>query len=182
MTNAVAETPSLTPVPVMDGMPSVAGEDLAGQIVVLRVQNSDYGVPIARVQEIVRVPEITPLPEAPVHIVGLINLRGRVLPVLDLPARLGLGHSAATRRSRVVVVKADDGKQDIGLLVDGVTKVLKITPADIEPPTEMAGSGRSVVLGIAKLPDQLILLLALDAALENTLTHEAHDRVEAAAA
>ncbi len=171
MTTSI-ETASLKPVQTVDDSLHDRTSPLGGQIVVLRVQDSDYGVPIARVQEIVRVPDITPLPEAPEHIEGLINLRGRVLPVLDLPARLGMGHSDANRRSRVVVVKADGGHQDIGLLVDGVSKVLKITPADIEPPAQLSGSGRSVVLGIAKLADQLVLLLDLDAALDGSLPTE----------
>ncbi len=137
------------------------------QVVVLRVHDNNYAVPIGRVQEIVRVPEITPLPEAPAGVEGIINLRGRVLPVVDLPARLGFGRAEQARAARVVVAKMADGeKQDIGLLVDGVSKVLRISPEDVEPASEVAQNGHeTLVQGVAKIDSRLVLLLDLDAAL-----------------
>ena len=95
------------------------------QVVVLRVQGGDYAVPINRVQEIVRVPEITRVPHAQAGVEGVINLRGRVLPVVDLASRLGLGITERARSARVVVV--DGGTESIGLLVDGVSEVLRVS-------------------------------------------------------
>jgi purine-binding chemotaxis protein CheW len=134
------------------------------QVVVLRVQGGDYAVPIHRVQEIVRVPEITRVPHAQPGVEGVINLRGRVLPVVDLAARLALGITARDRSSRVVVV--DGGSGSIGLLVDGVSEVLRVSAADVSPPSVTAtGDGVTSVLGVAKLGDRLVLLLDLDAAI-----------------
>ena len=103
------------------------------QVVVLRVQGGDYAVPIHRVQEIVRVPEITRVPHAQPGVEGVINLRGRVLPVVDLAARLALGTTERARSARVVVV--DGGTESIGLLVDGVSEVLRVSASDVEPPS-----------------------------------------------
>jgi purine-binding chemotaxis protein CheW len=134
------------------------------QVVVLRVQGGDYAVPIHRVQEIVRVPEITRVPHAQPGVEGVINLRGRVLPVVDLAARLALGITLRDRSSRVVVV--DGGSGSIGLLVDGVSEVLRVAASDVEPPSVTAtGDGVTAVLGVAKLGERLVLLLDLDAAL-----------------
>src|ERR1700730_11193203 len=134
------------------------------QVVVLRVQGGDYAVPIHRVQEIVRVPEITRVPNAQAGVEGVINLRGRVLPVVDLAARLALGITARERSARVVVV--DGGSESVGLLVDGVSEVLRVSEADVEPPSAMTtGDGLTAVLGVARLGERLVLLLDLDAAL-----------------
>src|ERR1700738_5722160 len=91
------------------------------QVVILRVQGGDYAVPIHRVQEIVRVPEITRVPNAQAGVEGVINLRGRVLPVVDLAARLALGITQRERSARVVVV--DGGSESIGVLLPGVSSV-----------------------------------------------------------
>jgi purine-binding chemotaxis protein CheW len=134
------------------------------QVVVLRVQGGDYAVPIHRVQEIVRVPEITRVPHAQPGVEGVINLRGRVLPVVDLASRLALGITERARSARVVVV--DGGTESIGLLVDGVSEVLRVSAADVEPPSATTtGDGPTAVLGVAKLGERLVLLLDLDAAL-----------------
>jgi purine-binding chemotaxis protein CheW len=134
------------------------------QVVVLRVQGGDYAVPINRVQEIVRVPEITRVPHAQAGVEGVINLRGRVLPVVDLAARLALGITQRARSARVVVV--DGGSESVGLLVDGVSEVLRVSAADVEAPSATTtGSGPTAVLGVAKLGERLVLLLDLDAAL-----------------
>jgi purine-binding chemotaxis protein CheW len=134
------------------------------QFVVLRVQCGDYAVPIHRVQEIVRVPEITRVPHAQAGVEGVINLRGRVLPVVDLASRLALGTTEHARSARVVVV--DGGSESIGLLVDGVSEVLRVSASDVEPPSATtSGNGPTAVLGVAKLGERLVLLLDLDAAL-----------------
>src|ERR1700682_5777588 len=138
-----------------------------GQVVVLRVQGGDYAVPINRVQEIVRVPEITRVPHAQAGVEGVINLRGRVLPVVDLAARLALGTTERARSARVVVV--DGGSESVGLLVDGVSEVLRVSASDVEPPSpSTTGDGPPAVVGVAKLGERLVLLLDLDAALVGT--------------
>ncbi len=151
MTTATGSTQEATSSPSTDD-----------QVVVLHVGGSNYAVPIGRVQEIIRVPHLTPVPRAGVDIEGVINLRGRVLPVVNLGARLGLEPTARSREARVVIVDSDRG--GVGLLVDGVSEVLRIAARDIEPPSAiMEGDGQHAIQGVAKLNDRLILLLELSA-------------------
>ncbi len=131
------------------------------QVVVLHVQDGDYAVPIARVQEIVRVPTITRVPNAAHGVEGVINLRGRVLPVLDLAARLGIGQVERNTSARVVVV--EHGTSGIGLLVDGVSEVLRLSPEQVDPPSDVDAA--ACIEGVAKVAERLILLLDLDATL-----------------
>lgn len=131
------------------------------QVVVLRVGGGDYAVPIGGVQEIVRVPPITRVPNAHPSVEGVINLRGKVLPVVDLAARLGLGTAAGGRGARVVVV--GEGAEAQGLLVDGVSEVLMIAATDVEPPSDVvSGPEQNAVRGVAKVGERLVLLLDLD--------------------
>jgi purine-binding chemotaxis protein CheW len=132
------------------------------QVVVLRVRGGDYAVHIGRVQEIVRVPQITRVPNAPEGVQGIINLRGRVLPVIDLASRLGLGTSERGKQARVVVV--ENGAEPVGLLVDGVSEVLRLDTNSVEQLSQAATEGgHSSVRGIARVDDRLVLLLDLDA-------------------
>ncbi len=144
-----------------------AGEQLDRQVVVLHVGGGDYAVPISEVHEIVRVPEITHVPQAEEGVEGVINLRGRVLPVIDLGVRLGLGSAQRERQARVVVV--DDGAQGVGLLVDGVSEVLRISTTDVEAADDLAtGNGAGAVRGVAKIGERLVLLLDLAALFERS--------------
>src|SRR5579859_5244015 len=110
------------------------------QIVVLCAGPNEYAIPISRVQEIVRVPNIIPLPEAVAAIEGIIDLRGRVLTVVDLSARLHHRSSERSRSARIVVAKPIDARlQPVGLLVNGVTRVLRIAADSVEPANELSG-------------------------------------------
>ncbi len=127
----------------------------------------EYGVEVRQVQEIRRVAEITSVPRAPEFIRGVINLRGRILPVLDLRRRLGLGEVAASGAARIVVVRVKE--RLLGLLVDGASQVLKVPVSQIEPPPEeVLQQGGDYIRGVAKLADRLIILVDL----ERLLAHE----------
>jgi len=122
--------------------------------------NEEYAVDVRLVQEIIRVTEVTPVPRAPEAIKGVINLRGRIIPVVDLKRRLGLGEVEATRLARVVVVKLRE--RLIGLLVDGTSQVLKVPVSLIEPaPEEVVEIDANYIRGVAKLQDRLIILVDL---------------------
>jgi purine-binding chemotaxis protein CheW len=124
------------------------------------LDREEYGVDVKFVQEIRRVGEITPVPRAPEVIRGVINLRGRILPVVDLKRKLGLGEVETTKASRVVVVRLRD--RVMGLLVDGASQVLKVPTAAIEPPPdEVVEKGDESIRGVAKLEARLIILLDL---------------------
>jgi purine-binding chemotaxis protein CheW len=120
----------------------------------------EYGVDVRLVQEIIRVTEITPVPRAPESIKGVINLRGRVIPVIDLKRKLGLGEVEPGRRARIVVVKLRE--RLIGLLVDAASQVLKVPVSGIDPaPDAVIEIAADYIRGVAKLPDRLIILMDL---------------------
>jgi len=131
------------------------------------LDREEYGVEVRQVQEIRRVGEITSVPRAPEFIRGVINLRGRILPVLDLKRKLGLGEVEAGRAARIVVVRVKE--RLLGLLVDGASQVLKVAVSRIEPPPEeVVERGGDYIRGVAKLEDRLIILVDL----ERLLAHE----------
>lgn len=131
------------------------------QLVVFDLASEHYGVDISDVREIMRMQNITKVPGAVSYVEGVINLRGKVLPVLDLRKRLGLKVAEQTAESRIVVVDIADG--EVGVIVDAVTEVLRVPNSAIEPPSSMVAQGNSDYLrGIAKLTDRLIILLDLN--------------------
>ncbi len=141
----------------------VNGNDNAGetQLVVFDLASEYYGVDIGDVREIIRMQNVTRVPGTPAYMEGVTNLRGKVVPVVDLRKRLDLKVKAQTKESRIVVV--DIGGKDVGVIVDGVTEVLRIPLASVEPPSQMvADSERGYIRGIAKLEDKLVILLDLD--------------------
>jgi purine-binding chemotaxis protein CheW len=121
----------------------------------------EYGVDVRLVQAIIRVSEITTVPRAPGFIKGVINLRGRIIPVVDLRRKLGLGEvDPAARASRIVVVKVRE--RLVGLLVDGASQVLKVPVASIEAaPDEVVEIDANYIRGVAKLETRLIILMDL---------------------
>ena len=130
------------------------------QIVGFRVGAETFGVPIALVHEIVRVPEITAVPEAPGCVEGVINLRGKIISVVDLRKRFGEREIRAGKKNRILVAELE-GKL-VGLIVDAASEVLKISPSDIEPPPEVFGEDDvNYVTGVGKLQGRLIIMVDL---------------------
>ena len=130
------------------------------QLVVFNVGKELYGMGIESVHEIVKVPDITEVPDTPAFLEGVINLRGKIVPVVDLRKRLRLIGKERTKSSRVLITE-NDGRL-VGLLVDAVSEVLKIPPDTVEAPPEMISSiGVEYITGVAKLDKRLIILLAL---------------------
>lgn len=128
------------------------------QIVVFGIGKEFYGVSIESVHEIVRVPEITAVPDAPEFLEGVINLRGRIIPVVDLRKRLRIERAERTKSSRVLITE-NDGRM-IGILVDFVSEVRKLAGDAVEPPPEMiAAVGIEYITGVAKIDDRLIIFL-----------------------
>jgi purine-binding chemotaxis protein CheW len=126
------------------------------------------------VQEIIRVSEITQVPRAPEFIKGVINLRGRIIPVVDLKRKLGLGDVEVARQSRIVVVKIKE--RLIGLLVDGASQVLKVPVSTIEAaPDEVTEIDTTAIRGVAKLTGRLIILMDLNKTLALELREEADE-------
>jgi len=128
------------------------------QLVGFRIGNETYGVQIGSVREIVRVPEITTVPNAPELIEGVINLRGKIIPVMDLRKRFGNATVQQDKKNRILVVELDN--KLLGLIVSSASEVLKIPPSEIEPPGTVFAEGESsYVTGVGKLKGRLIILL-----------------------
>jgi purine-binding chemotaxis protein CheW len=135
------------------------------QVVGFQVGRETYGVPIGSLHEIVRVPEITAVPDAPHYMEGVINLRGKIVSVLDLRKRFGKPAGTVHRRSRILVVE-HRGKL-AGMIVDAASEVLKISESEIEPaPAMMAEGGLDCVTGLGKYNGRLIILLDVGKVLE----------------
>jgi len=135
------------------------GEELL-HLVTFRLAKEEYGVAIANVQEIIRATDITPVPGAPEHVRGVINLRGKIIPVVDLRRRFALPEADHSDAQRIVVVEL--GPKRIGMLVDSVSQVIKV-PAGVveEMPEEATGVDENYIKGIGKLDDRLIIILDL---------------------
>jgi purine-binding chemotaxis protein CheW len=117
-------------------------------------------LPISTVREIVRVPQITAVPNAPDYIEGVINLRGRIIPVVDLRKRFRTGTMESNKGNRIVVVDLDD--RSIGLIVTSASEVLRIPPSEIEDPHTVFREGElDYVTGVGKLNGRLVILLEL---------------------
>lgn len=128
------------------------------QVVGFRIGNETYGVRIASVREIVRVPEITSVPNAPDAIEGVINLRGKIIPVMDLRKRFGAKEVVSDKRNRILVVELEN--KLLGLIVSAASEVLKIPPSEIEAPGTVFAEGESsYVTGVGKLKGRLVILL-----------------------
>jgi purine-binding chemotaxis protein CheW len=137
--------------------------DLGGQVVIFRLGDGRYAVEIAAVREIIRPQPITVVPLAPPFVVGVLNLRGSIVPVLDLRRRCGLAAAPQTRDSRVVVVQVEG--VTVGLQVDSVSEVVSLSPDCIEPAPSLIDGGREqLLLGVARLDQHLVMLLDLGAA------------------
>ncbi|MBL8047763.1 MAG: purine-binding chemotaxis protein CheW [Chthonomonas sp.] len=134
------------------------------QTIVFQLENEFYGVDIFRVNEIIRLREITPIPGTEAHIRGLVNLRGKTIPVIDLKARFGMGSCAEAASTRIIVLDSDDG--NVGILVDAVREVLTLATDDIEQaPALVTDLDNEFVRGVAKSANTLITLLNIDQAL-----------------
>jgi purine-binding chemotaxis protein CheW len=136
------------------------------QMVVFDLASEYYGVDISDVREIIRMQNITRVPGTPEYMEGVLNLRGKIAPVVDLRKRLNLKVNEQTKESRIVVIDIEN--KDVGVIVDGVTEVLRIPVSSVEPPSQMLASGDNVHLkGIAKLQDKLVILLDMDSILND---------------
>ena len=137
------------------------------QVVGFRIGNETYGVRIGSVREIVRVPEITSVPSAPDLIEGVINLRGKIIPVMDLRKRFGQTDIQADKKNRILVVELEN--KLVGLIVNAASEVLKIPPSEIEAPGSVFADGESgYVTGVGKLKGRLIILLDVSRLLHRT--------------
>ncbi len=139
----------------------VGGDELL-QLVSFKIGEEEFGVNILRVQEINRMLNVTQVPNSPEYVDGVINLRGRVIPVIDLRTRFGMERKQHDKNTRVVVVEL--AGKTVGFVVDAVSEVLRISRSVTEPPPETVASsiGADFITSIAKLEDRMIILIDLE--------------------
>lgn len=149
--NATTESTGVTP---------RVSEELL-QLVSFKIGEEEFGVDILRVQEINRMIEVTRVPNAPEYVDGVINLRGKVIPIIDLRRRFGMARKEHDKSTRIVVVELR-GKV-IGFVVDRVSEVLRIPKSVTEPPPPIvAGVDTDYITAVGKLADRLLILLDLE--------------------
>lgn len=149
-------------------------------IVGFQVGRETYGVAITSLHEIVRVPEITAVPDAPDYMEGVINLRGKIVSVIDLRKRLGEKKVTSNRRNRILVIE-NNGRL-AGLIVDSASEVLKIPGSDVEEsPTSLQEGGTKCVTGLAKYQGRLIVLLDMSKLLDLEATQRRGEKIAAKA-
>ena len=135
------------------------------QLVVFDLAGESYGINIAAVESIIKMQSITQLPQAPYYVKGVTNLRGTVLPVIDLRIRFGLEPQEFSRQTRIIIVTMDSLK--VGVVVDGVSEVLRVQDDSIGAMPPMVSTVNSAFLkGIVRLENRLIILLELGKVLD----------------
>jgi purine-binding chemotaxis protein CheW len=152
-TEAAMETPN----------PRGDGSDLSlgGKYVTFCLENEEYGLPILVVREIIGMVAVTPVPQTPPYVRGVINLRGTVIPVIDLRMRFGMKQADSSRENCIIVVRAHGN--DTGIVVDRMSEVVNIDSNDIQNPPAMSGDqSTDFILGIGRSADRVKLLLDID--------------------
>ena len=134
------------------------------QLISFSVGEEEYGLELLRVKEVIRVREITWLPKAPSFVKGIINLRGDVIPIIDLRDKFGLESREDTAQTRVIVVEIEG--RLTGLVVDSASQVVRISADQIDPPPSVPGGfSQELITGVGKIDDRLVILLNADSIL-----------------
>ena len=131
------------------------------QLVGFQLDDEEYGIDILKVQEINRITEITKIPQSPDFVEGVINLRGNVIPIIDLRKRFNMPHKEYDKQTRIVV--GEIGDRTVGFIVDAVSEIIRLPADKIEPaPNISADDKAEYILGVGKLDDKLLMLLDID--------------------
>ena len=146
-------------------MSSTAAESAAGdtvmQLVTFRLKDETYGINVMQVQEVLRVSEIAPVPGAPIHVLGIINLRGNVVTVVDTRTRFGLPATKVDDASRIVIIESDE--QVVGIMVDSVAEVVELRYSEIDAAPNVGNEDASrYIQGVASREDGLLIVVDLN--------------------
>ena len=131
--------------------------DIANKYLTFLVENQTFGLSIRNVNGIIQMQEITPVPELPAHVKGIINMRGMVVPIIDVNLRFGKAEQVYNERTCIIILETEQGQ--VGIIVDAVKEVLEIPPADISPRPAMGAQSASYINGIGKIGPKIVLLL-----------------------
>ena len=154
---------------------------VAGKYLTFRLSTESYGILVLKIREIIRLQAITPVPQMPPYIKGVLNLRGKIIPVIDLRIKFGLSNITDTDHTCIIVVKiasASSTNFQMGLIVDAVEEVLNVGASEIEAAPDFgAALDTSFILGLAKIKGSVKTLLDIDRVLtEETLSSLAQDK------
>ena len=151
--------------PAENGAHAVAADSRAGKYLVFQLGREEFGIRVLKVREIMGVQDITAVPHTPAHVKGVINLRGKVIPVIDLRLKFGMCEVEYNQRTCIIVVEVGGHESSMlmGIVVDGVAEVLSMTGTDIEDTPDF-GSGLATpyLLGMAKIKGKVKILLEID--------------------
>lgn len=140
-------------------------ENSGGKYLTFVLAKEEYGIPILKVREIIKFLEITSIPKTPGYIKGVINLRGKIIPIMDLRLKFGLEEKEYNERTCIVVVEItiNDTRKLMGLIVDTVSEVVNLTTNQIEPPPEYGyQNNQGYLIGVGKVKERVILLLDIE--------------------
>ena len=132
------------------------------QLVSFNLGQEEYGVAVLKVREIIRVPEITRVPNTPSYVEGVINLRGKVIPIMSMRKRFNLGEIERDKRTRIMVMEVDG--ELMGFIVDAVSEVIRISESEIQPPPAVVASGvdQECLSGVVNQAERILVLLDLE--------------------
>ncbi|WP_256623144.1 chemotaxis protein CheW [Methanolobus chelungpuianus] len=138
------------------------------QLVIFNLGTEEFGIDIMKVQEIIRLPDITRIPKSPDYIKGVINLRGKIIVVMDLDKRFGLPSKEITEESRIIVADVDGSI--VGMVVDSVSEVIRLMASSVDPTPEIIthSINASYLRGVGKIDDRLLILLNLENIINET--------------
>jgi len=148
----------------------VLTEGAEGKYLLFELGGEEYGIEILRVREIIGLMDITPVPQSPPFIRGVINLRGKIIPVLDMRRRFGMEEGKYTERSCIIVTELKNGKDQLmlGMLVDGVREVANIPADQIDPAPQFGASvDMRYIMGMAKMKERVAILLDVEKLLKD---------------
>ncbi len=140
-------------------------ENNGGKYLTFILAKEEYGITILKVREIIKLLEITSIPKTPGYIKGVINLRGKIIPIMDLRLKFGLEEKEYTERTCIIVVEVtlNDTRRLMGLIVDTVSEVANLATDQIEPPPEYGNlNNQGFLIGVGKVKERVILLLDIE--------------------
>jgi purine-binding chemotaxis protein CheW len=149
-------------------------DNRAGKYLTFQLANEEFGIRVLKVREIMGLQEVTAVPQTPAHIKGVINLRGKVVPVVDLRMKFGVATAEYTQRTCIIVtqVQGESGPVLIGIIVDGVSEVLNLNSSEIEDTPDFGEEvGSQYLLGMAKVKGKVKILLDIDKVLSTQDLH-----------
>ncbi|MCF6353523.1 MAG: chemotaxis protein CheW [Candidatus Polarisedimenticolaceae bacterium] len=144
-----------------DAVAESYADDPVIQLVTFRLQDESYGINVMQVQEVLRVSEIAPVPGAPMYVLGIINLRGNVVTVIDTRTRFGLSTTEIEDSSRIVIIESD--KQVVGILVDSVAEVVELRSSEVDSAPNVGNEESSrYIQGVATREENLLIVVDLN--------------------